>query len=69
MLKPKEKAKELYWEFYQNVSDTSFPEETAKKCSLKVVYEIIKLHCGGCMECGGLDIEYWQEVKTELEKI
>jgi hypothetical protein len=47
---PKEKAKELYWNFYQNVSDTSFPEETAKKLALIAVDEILK---------SGIEIDYY----------
>ena len=69
----KEKAKELYWNFYQNVSDTSFPEETAKKLALIAVDEIID-ECGNWI--GGTNdgwdterFDYWQEVKEEIEKL
>jgi hypothetical protein len=62
---PKEKAKELYWKYYQNISDTSFPEETAKKCALIAVDEILD----NLEDNTGKDIKYWQEVKQEIEKL
>ena len=70
----KEKAKELYWNFYQNVSDTSFPEETAKKLALIAVDEILNsspsLPILGDEGCFYEDIKlskiYWQEVKQEI---
>lgn len=73
MMTPKEKAKELYWKYYQNISDTSFPEETAKLCALIAVDEIIE-ECGNW--AGGTNdgwdtkrFDYWQEVKQEIEKL
>jgi hypothetical protein len=42
-MKTREKAKELYWKYYQNISDTSYPEETAKQCALIAVDENIKV--------------------------
>ena len=64
---PKEKAKELYWNFYQNVSDTSFPEETAKKLALIAVDELIEevYFTDGYYNRQ----DYWQEVKQEIEKL
>ena len=63
----KEKAKELYWNFYQNVSDTSFPEETAKKLALIAVDELIEevYFTDGYYNRQ----DYWQEVKQEIEKL
>ena len=65
---PKQKAKDLF-NFFMNCDNMIFLTEGAKECALKIVDEIIQLHCGGCMECGGLDIEYWQEVKQEIKNI
>lgn len=61
----KEKAKELYWKYYQNISDTSFPEETAKQCALIAVDEILD----NLEDNTGKDIKYWQKVKQEIEKL
>ena len=70
---PKEKAKELYWKYYQNISDTSFPEETAKQCALIAVDEILNLgfdiRCDATERCVSPVMNYWQEVKQEIEKL
>lgn len=65
MSKPKLKAKELYWKYYQNISDTSFPEETAKQCALIAVDEILNV---GFMDTNDL-YEYWHQVKQELQNL
>lgn len=61
-----EKAKELYWKYYQTVSDTSCPEETAEQCALIAVDEI--LNYIGEEDCiyPSTQFEYWQEVKQDL---
>ena len=76
MLEPKEKAKELYWKFYQNVSDTSFPEETAKKLALIAVdRELFVLNLlkrqvlKEDVRLIEIHIEYAEQVKTELENL
>ena len=71
---PKEKAKELYdkfnpharvWDCY---SDEPLKENHAKQCALICVDEIIhdmQIRLGLDKE----DVEYWQDVKTEIEKL
>jgi hypothetical protein len=72
-MKTREKAKELYWKYYQNISDTSYPEETAKQCALIAVDEIDniyqKLTPDNDPYCYLHQLEYWQEVKQELQKL
>jgi hypothetical protein len=67
-----EKAEWLFNEYYQKVADSSSPTELAKKCALIAVDEIIEL-----LEDNGLTfteyqdrttIEYWLQVKQELNK-
>jgi hypothetical protein len=64
-LTPKEKAKELAYKFKFNTrafNETNGWEDTcynAKQCALIAIDEILK---------ETLDIHYWQEVKTEIEK-
>ena len=65
---PKEKAKELYWKYYQNVSDTSFPEETAKQCALIAVDEIVNAIAFD-FENTSENTIYWLRVKQEIEKL
>lgn len=77
---PKEKAKGLFDEMYF-VDDPmgNYPMcfDTAKKCALKAVDEIINsspsLPIEGSSEYFGEDIElstkWWQEVKQEIEKL
>jgi hypothetical protein len=60
---PQEKAKELVekyaiWSWNETVCDY----EVAKQCALIAVDEIIKY-------CHAEHIEYWEEVKTEIEKL
>lgn len=56
---PKEKAEELYRKMYTQHSNI-YPS-TAKKCALIAVNEILNIGC--------VDIEYWVEVKKEIEKL
>ena len=75
----KEKSKELVCKFQnvplglyiipkENEDIFCLSKKEAKQCALIAVDEIIKL-CHGCMECGGWDKEYWQEVKKEINKL
>jgi len=60
----KEKAQELYFKYYMQVADGSFPEYNAKQCALIAVDEIIKT-----FDCTTpQSIEYWEQVKHELTK-
>lgn len=60
-MRPKEKAVELYWKYYQLVADGSHPEENAKQCALIAVDEILSLFVSVCE-----DTRYWTIVKQEL---
>jgi len=73
---PKEKAEELVDKFLYTENDyMEYADKTqSKQCALIAVDEIIawELQCFGDVnkdsnECGA--IEYWQEVKQEIEKI
>jgi len=66
----KEKADELVNKYYQEIADSSYPEGTSKDCALIAVDEIIETFIPKknrnylCEE-----IEFWQEVKSEIEKL
>ena len=64
---PKEKAQELVNKYLQ-VYDGRVIQ--AKQCALIAVDEILK-EKEDChkFECHGNDINYWQEVKQELDKL
>ncbi len=62
---PKEKAKELFEKFY-GISDLNgfytMSTSQAKQCAIIACEEVIKY-------CHAEHIEYWQEVKQELENL
>jgi hypothetical protein len=68
MSNPKEKSKELVWKYYHNIEHTISNEysykdwEIAKQCALIAVDECLKT-------CVYSMINYWQEVKQEIEKL
>ena len=78
-MKPEEKARELWWKYYNRIehtlSEEYSPEETeiAKGLALIAVEEIIGLDIFECncewSDEDGDTREYWQEVKREIEKI
>ena len=61
---PKEKAYEVFEKFWLLDCTT---EEIAKQCALISVNEIIELDVWNCFNKEIL--EYWQEVKNEIESI
>lgn len=65
---PKEKAKEIFDKMY-NVDDPmgNYPMcfDTAKQCALIAVDLVLNLCWNGNM----VAMEYWQEVKQEIEEI
>jgi hypothetical protein len=73
---PKEKANELVYKYYKITKEFEFIKGeglvpyygSAKKCALIVVNEIFKT---GLLEGStlGINKKYWQEVKTEIEKL
>jgi hypothetical protein len=73
MNSPKEKAKELYYRYYQIVADSGYPEEKAKQCALIAVDEIDLLIQKSTPKddiyANLSSLEYWQEVKEEILKL
>lgn len=66
MINPKEKAIELLDKYIQVNMNSFF----AKDCVLVAVEEILKLPLPFIdIEYGVESYEYWQQVKTELEKL
>ena len=65
MMTPKDKAKELFLKM------SSHPYDNAKQCALITVYEIIItiMPFGVNPNIESLTLEYWQEVKNEIEKL
>ena len=65
----KEKAEELFDKMFS--SSRSITVEQSKKCALVAVDEVIKTICY-CYPINEYEIsfvEYWQEVKSEIEKL
>ncbi len=69
----KEKAKELYFKYYLQVADGSFPEYNAKQCALIAVDEIINNNSKIPGDLDGLHIMentlFWEEVKHEIKNL
>ncbi len=72
---PQEKARDLYFNYYQQVADGSSPEYNAKQCALIAVDEILNSNYKNTLTdlcykftCNELD-NYWEEVKKEIEKL
>lgn len=69
---PKDKAEELYCKMLLTHSKRKYNGDRAIKGSLVAVEMLIEYADDGKVTAGrkGLsDLEYWQEVKTELEKL
>jgi hypothetical protein len=65
----KDKAKELYNKFEDSISTLEGSDwwESAKKCALTAVDEILDISYWEYMESGGGEEKtYWQEVKQEI---
>lgn len=76
-MKPREKAVQLLQEMYKNGSTDScevYRENSAKRTALIAVYEIIKVlkddnfYISGETNANEI-IDYWQQVKTEIENM
>jgi hypothetical protein len=70
---PKEKAKELFNKYADEFNfDSTYRnyKQQSKQCALIAVDEIIKekKECSK-YECYGKDLNFWQEVKKEIEKL
>jgi hypothetical protein len=67
-MKAKEKANELGNKYYQFVADSNYPEYLAKQCALIAVDEILNNYYKNHFQTGK-KIDYWLEVKQEIEKL
>lgn len=70
----KEKALELFYKFSKKVSrefvsDSFISATIAKQCALIAVNEILKAIEWHDFETPNFEIEFWQEVKSEIEKL
>ena len=69
---PKEKAIELF-DKYDSFLYKEYDNLEAKKCALIAVYEILNLdfniNCDATEKCVNPVMNYWQEVKQEIEKL
>ena len=74
---PKEKAKELYlkmldWVYNGNkYLERNIVSTSAKQCALIAVDEVINSQkcCYECKYEGSIELKYWSDVKTEIEKL
>jgi hypothetical protein len=71
MLSPKEKAKELVDKYSVYTSGWNY-DELAKQCALiavdEILWEIIK-YADNSKEYVTENAKFWQEVKTEIQKL
>jgi hypothetical protein len=72
---PKEKADELFDKYYSvkwhnGKKVCSMSKQAAKDCALIAVDEIINTHLLSEKDIFGIHpVDYWQEVKQEIEKL
>lgn len=70
-MRPKEKASELVNKYF-GITDVNFEIRQQKKCAIILVNQIISLMIsfhGREIKDSINKIEYWQEVKEEIEKL
>ena len=67
MKSAKAKAEELVDKYYQKCADSSYPDNMAKDCALIAVNEIF--NSVDDEHVSDIFNEYWEEVKTEIEKL
>jgi hypothetical protein len=67
----KEKAEELFYKYCELCADSSYPEAMAKKCTLISVNQIIQSnpHSNPLNTTPYSTMDYWFEVKEEIEKL
>ena len=67
---PQEKAVELLTKYRRHLPVNTVTDLEVKGCALIAVDEILK-EKEDChkFECYGSSLEYWQEVKAEIEKL
>lgn len=69
---PKKKAEELVESYYSTIMSflsDNMKWENSKKCALITVDEILNVINEYTIEPIIFDIDYWQEVKKEIEKL
>jgi hypothetical protein len=66
---PKEKAQELYNKMYALDECDYMSKHLAKATALIAVDEIIKQTNYCFVRCADNSVDYWQEVKQEIEKL
>jgi len=66
---PKEKAIELVNKFSECGEDGEMYIETAKKCSITAVYEILNSIVITDLTTAENQFKYWEDVKFEIEKL
>lgn len=72
---PREKAKEMVWGYYHRIEHTISDEyakvdwEISKQCALIGVGEILNAIDWHEFETPNKEIDYWEEVKQEIEKL
>lgn len=64
---PKEQAKELVDKFYLYSTAPTHNPEMAKQCALIAVDEILSKRLVAHLPWQ--EVEYWEQVKTEIEKL
>lgn len=71
VMTPKEKAEELFKKMYQvrSVAGSDITKYFAKQSALVAVDEILNLGYDDRLYLGSNDVDYWQQVKQEIEKI
>ena len=70
MSQAKDKAKELVDRFYfSKISTNRFRNEEAKQCALICVDEMLKNEVNTTMYPNDSIMDYWEEVKQEIEKL
>ena len=68
---PKEKAKELYVKYYELIKSPYQKHTCTKQCALIAVDEILSLSKIAALRRNEkeMELEYWQEVKQEIENL
>jgi hypothetical protein len=67
---PKEKAIQIYTKMYNEIYTSYGTDFVVRQCALVAVDEIISLNIFDYYESDrSIRIEYWQEVKQEIEKL
>lgn len=68
---PKEKAEKIYYKYYQQVTDCSYPEDRAKECALIAVDEVLRIvNIWSSLNLQkSSQVIFWEQVKQEIEQL